>query len=173
MNTEEIDILIKEYEAKLKKLQPTLNPAGEIAYGKIGILNSARNKAKQYTKNINLLRVLRNAPDAVPEADLKQILSGQTAPTPQPHPPGTPLEQEGLWEAPHTADTQRVRETIRHTYTRPPPQPEPVMMSYIPPPEQASFDLNPASEVMDRMLGRPVEPHEETPEETVRRIYGK
>jgi hypothetical protein len=139
MNTEEINALIKEYEVKLEKLQPTLRATGDINFAKIGLLNSARHKEKLYRQNITLLRILHNDPEAVPEEILKAALSGVKPPSPMPRPAGTPFEQEGLWEPPINTDTLRVIKTLQQTYTPKPKTEEPPVMAYIPPKEQMAF----------------------------------
>jgi len=144
MNTEEINALIKEYEVKLAKLQPTLRATGDINYSKIGLLNSARHKEKLYRQNITLLRILSNDPEAVPEELLKAALSGVKPPATMVRPAGTPFEQEGLWEAPLTEDTMRVIKSIQSAYIPTHKPEEPPVMAYIPSKEQMVFVENPA-----------------------------
>lgn len=73
MNLQEIETLIKVYEEKLEALQPTLNPGKSLSFTKVGLLNTARRKAKKYENNLIVLKMVRKNP-SFPDETLDRLL---------------------------------------------------------------------------------------------------
>jgi hypothetical protein len=123
MKPEEIDSQIIYFKTELKKLEPTLHPSGDIPYSKIGLLNTARRKAKLYTTRITYLEIIKENPE-LSEESVKKLLVEVGLHKPEPtefyRPKETHTGQTMFLEAPPTRDTEteEIYESVRRTYGR-------------------------------------------------------
>ena len=121
MKPEEIDSMIQQYQVELKKLQPTLHPSGDIPFSKIGLLNTARHKAKVYESRITFLKIIKENP-GLPEESARKLLSEVGLQKPEPaefvRPRETPTGQIMFLEQAPTqnTETEEIYESVRRTY---------------------------------------------------------
>jgi hypothetical protein len=119
MKPEEIDSQIIYFRTELKKLQPTLHPSGDIPFSRIGLLNTARRKAKLYENRITYLTIIKENPELSEESVNKLLVEvGLRKPAPPEfvRPKETPTGQLMFLEAPPPAGTEDIYESVRRTY---------------------------------------------------------
>ena len=121
MKPEEIDSQIIYFKAELKKLEATLRPSGDIPFSKIGLLNTARRKAKLYQSRITYLTIIKENP-GIPEEAVNKMLVEVGLKKPEPtefaRPKETPTGQTMFGEVPPTqnAQTEDIYDTVRRIY---------------------------------------------------------
>jgi hypothetical protein len=122
MKPEEIDSMLQQFQAELKKLQPTLHPSGDIPFSKIGLLNTARRKAKMYETRIAYLNIIKKTQDLPEEAVVKLLeAAGLADVCPPPEfvrPKETPTGQIMFSETPpvRNNDNEEIYESVRKIY---------------------------------------------------------